>query len=171
MAAMEIVADAGEQIGIEITTLFPEWSVYQTVFTDGNQEEYDIFMWSPDGPGMTAPWQRARQFVSSDFVGLTNNWSGNWGGFVNERADELIQLIPFETDQATLIEYYTELTEIYLTEVPSFALMYRPQIFHTVNESVWTNFPEQGDGTNIPPQLLTDGYGIAGLYNLELVEP
>jgi peptide/nickel transport system substrate-binding protein len=49
--------------------------------------------------------------------------------------------------------------------------MYRPQSFHTVNESVWTNFPHQGDGIAppIPPLDLIDGYSIAGLYDLALV--
>ena len=73
---------------------------------------------------------------------------------------------------AKLKELYTELVKIYLTEVPSFTLMYRPQSFHTVNESVWTNFPHAEDGTNppVPPLDLTDGWSIAGLYNLVLVE-
>ena len=38
--------------------------------------------------------------------------------------------------------------------------MYRPQFFHFVNESVWTNFPYDGDGTNIPPTDCTDGYAL-----------
>jgi peptide/nickel transport system substrate-binding protein len=49
--------------------------------------------------------------------------------------------------------------------------MYRPQNFHTVNESVWTNYPQIDDGTSIPPMNLVFGYSIAGLYNLELVNP
>jgi peptide/nickel transport system substrate-binding protein len=63
------------------------------------------------------------------------------------------------------------LVRIYLTDIPSFTLMYRPQNFHTVNESVWTNFPASDDGLNppVPPLDLTDGYSIAGLYNLTLV--
>jgi peptide/nickel transport system substrate-binding protein len=50
--------------------------------------------------------------------------------------------------------------------------MYRPQSFHTVNESIWTNYPYDGDGTvpPVPPLNLTDGWSIAGLYNLELVQ-
>ena len=168
-AAMEIVAAAGEKIGIEITTLFPEWGVYQTVFINGDQQEYDIFMvWSNSG-GPTEPWGRVRQLMSSEFAETQGNWNGNWGGFVNERIDEIIAEIPVTTDQQTLIDLYTEATEIYLTEIPSFSLMYRPDQFYTVNESVWTNFPAADDGRNIPPKNLLDGYSIAGLYELELV--
>jgi len=172
-AAIEIVAAAGEKIGIDITTEFPEWGVYQTVFTDASVNDYDIFMVWSNGAGPTNPWGRVRQFMSSEFAGTSGNWNGNWGGYVNPRADELIALIPNETDQDQLVEYYTELTEIYLTDVPSFTLMYRPDLFHAVNETVWTNYPQIDDGTDppVPPVNLVNGYGMAGLYNLELVEP
>jgi peptide/nickel transport system substrate-binding protein len=172
-AAIEIVAAAGEKIGIDITTEFPDWAVYQTVFTDAKVNNYDIFMVWSNGASPTSPWGRARQLMSSEFAGTSNNWNGNWGGYLNPRVDELLVLIPGETDQAKLKEYYTELTEIYLTDVPSFSLMYRPTWFHTVNETVWTNFPNAEDGSNppIPPTDLVKGYGIAGLYNLEVVNP
>ena len=172
-AAIEIVAAAGEEIGIDITTEFPEWGVYQTVFTDASVNDYDIFMVWSNGAGPTNPWGRVRQFMNSEWAGTSGNWNGNWGGYVNPRVDELLALIPNETDQDTLVDYYTELTEIYLTDVPSFTLMYRPDFFHAVNEVVWTNFPQADDGTDppVPPTNLVRGYGIAGLYNLELVEP
>jgi peptide/nickel transport system substrate-binding protein len=108
--------------------------------------------------------------MSSEFVGVDNNWTGNFGHFSNERIDEIIKLIPLTTDEAELKALYTEAVEIYLTEVPSFSLMYRPETFHAVNETVWTGYPEAGDGDNIPPADCTDGYGIAALYNLELVD-
>lgn len=168
-ASMEIVAAAGEKIGIEITTNYPEYSIYQTVFTNPNQTEYQIFMWSPEAASPSNPWQRVNQFLGTEYVGVENNWSGNWGQYVNEEANELILKIPTTTDENELKDIYTKLTEIYLTEVPSFSLMYRPSVFHAVNESVWTNFPSGDDGRGIPPLDCTDGYGIAALYDLELV--
>lgn len=171
MAAMEIVAAAGANIGIEITTLFPEWSVYQTVVTAAAQDQYDIFMMWTDSATPAQPWGRMRMLMSSEFNGVEGNWSGNWGHFKNDRIDELVKLIPTVQDHDELVKLYTEAVQIYLTEVPSFSLMYRPDKFHAVNESVWTNYPEDGDGRNIPPLDLTDGYSIAALYDLELVNP
>ncbi len=169
MAAMEIVAAAGDNIGIDITTNFPEWSVYQTVVTAASQDQYDIFMMWTDSAAPTQPWGRVRQLMSSEYNGIDGNWSGNWGHFANERADELIQMIPTETDPAALEALYTEAVEIYLTEVPSFSLMYRPDKFHAVNESIWTGYPEATDGKEIPPMNLVSGYGMAGLYEIELL--
>jgi peptide/nickel transport system substrate-binding protein len=174
-AAIEIVAAAGKKIGIDITTNYPEWSVYQTIVTKSDAPlpaGYDIFMMWSDGAGPTQPWGRIRHLLSSEFVGLAGNWNGNWGQYSNPAVDALIQAIPGESDPAKLKAAYTELVKIYLTDVPSFTLMYRPQSFHAVNESVWTGFPHDGDGTNppVPPLDMTDGWGIAGLYNLTLVK-
>ena len=176
-AAIEVVAAAGKDIGIEITTNYPEWSVYQTIVTDWASLQstpgYDIFMMWSGGAGPTQPWGRVRGLIGGEFAQTAGNWNGNWGGYKNEEADKIIASIPAMTDAADLKAAYTELTKIYLTDVPSFTLMYRPASFHAVNESVWTNFPHQDDGTNppVPPMDMTDGWGVAGLYNLTLVEP
>ena len=167
-ASMEIVAAAGAKIGIEITTLFPTYDQYQNVFTDPDQTEYCIFMWSPASASPSQPWGRIYGLLSSSYKGMKNNWSGNFGQYENAEVDELLAAIPTMQDEAELKAAYTRLVEIYLTDVPSFSLMYRPSVFCTYNESVWTNFPSD-DGRNIPPLDCTDGYGIAALYDLELV--
>jgi peptide/nickel transport system substrate-binding protein len=176
-AAIEVVAAAGKKIGIDITSNFPEWSVYQTVVTSWKAVTttagYDIFMMWTDGAGPTEPWGRVDHLLNSKYAQTENNWNGNWGGYKNPDADKLINEIPSLTDAAKIKADYTELVKMYLTDVPSFTLMYRPQSFHAVNETVWTGFPHQGDGTNppVPPLDCTDGWGIACLYNVTLVTP
>ena len=68
----------------------------------------------------------------------------NWGRYKNEQADAIIEKIPTITDEAELKALYTELTQIWLKDIPSIPLMYRPWVFDTVNESVWKGFPTEG---------------------------
>lgn len=166
-ASLEIVAAAGKEIGIEIETYFPEASVYTDDYTTGN---FEIMMNSVTGASITNPFYRCKQFLYGPFADLEINYSGNYGHYRNAEADEILDKLATETDEAKLKEYYTRLNEIYLTDVPSFGLMYRPDMFYEVNETVWTNYPMKDDGSNIPPTDCTDGYGIAALYQLELVE-
>ncbi len=167
MASLEDVATAAQKIGIDVTTYFPDTNTFYNDITTGS---FEICMNSPSGSSIINPWGRCMQFLSSQYADLEVNWSGNWSHYRNDEADEILAKIPLETDQATLKEYYTRLNEIYLTDVPSFALMYRPELFYAVNESVWTGYPMKDDGSNIPPTDCTDGYGIKALYNLTNVE-
>ena len=90
-------------------------------------------MWSPPAAAPSSPWARVNALMGKDYVGMENNWSGNFGQYVNDEADALIKKIPTMTDEAEIKAAYTELTRIYLTDVPSFSLMYRPDKFHAVN--------------------------------------
>lgn len=167
-ASCEIVAAAGAEIGIEITTYFPEPAVFYEDWQTGN---YELCMWSFGGVGPSQPWAGAYNVLygwGGNFPERLTNGISRW---YNAEADELLAEIPM-LDEGTE-EYYqawARLNEIYLTEVPSFAVMYRPQWFYQNNETVWTGFPEQDDGSNCPPACLVDGYGVKGLYMLELVE-
>lgn len=170
-ASLEIVAAAGKAIGIDIQTYFPDANVF---YDDLTNQRFDIAMWSPSGAGISNPWTRCFGILSSTYNKMPSQMIGNFGGYSNKTVDDLLAKIPQETDQAKLKEYYTQISKIYLTDVPSFSLMYRPELFYTVNESVWTNFPQQGSksdkGIEIPPYDLTDGYGIAGLYSIQLAK-
>lgn len=166
-AALEIVAQAGQNIGIDIQTYFPEASVY---YTDMTTHDFDICMWGGPALGPLAPYDTAMFYLSADYGKLDVDWNGNFGQYENDEAEKLLKAIPQTTDEAELKKDYTELSKILLTDMPCFQLMYRPGEFYTVNESVWTNFPAQDDGRGIPPLDCTDGYGIAALYDLKLAE-
>lgn len=165
-ASLEIVAQSGRQIGMDLTTNFRDFPVYYNDFQAG---KVDIGMWGLEASNVAAPWTTARQAMSS--VGVPEVGSAatfNFGRYKNPEADALISAIALETDPAKLKEMWTDLNIIYLQDVPSVGLMYRPALFHAVNESVWTGFPKQDDGSNVPPAVLSDGYGIKGLYNISV---
>jgi peptide/nickel transport system substrate-binding protein len=166
-ASLEVVAQAGRGLGMDLTTYFPEANVWTDDLQGGT---FDIIMNSPGGQGMSSPWSRAKAMMYSK--GLppvgTANAVGNYGRFVNARADTIIETIAGESDAAKLKALWTELNQIYLDEMPCAGLMYRPWVFHTVNESVWTGFPKINDGSGVPPTIMINGYGIKGLYNLRL---
>ena len=164
-ASLEIVMQSAKQIGIELRTKFPEQAVWNNDMQTGN---FDIIMNTPAGNASPSqPWLRARTIMQSEGVppiGQMAFW--NWERFKDARADELLNLIPQKTDINELKELYTELDIIYLKNIPSIPLMYRPWLFYTVNESVWSGFPVEGDGTDIPPQICMDGAGVRALYKI-----
>ncbi|MCM3782564.1 ABC transporter substrate-binding protein [Neobacillus mesonae] len=164
-AALEIVAQSAKAIGIEIRTQFPEAPVWTNNLQTG---KFDIIMNTPaGGVSPSQPWSRARTIMySKDVAPLGEMAFWNWGRYQNDRADEIIEEIPSVSDEGQLKSLYTELTKIWLTDIPSIPLMYRPWVFDTVNESVWKGFPTEGDGSNIPPQIAMDGAGIRTLYQI-----
>jgi len=164
-AALEIVAQSAKAIGIEIRTKFPEAPVWTNDLQTG---KFDIIMNTPaGGVNPSQPWSRAHDIMYSKEVAPLGEMAfWNWGRYKNDKADQIIDKIPSVTDQAELKTLYTDLTKIWLTDIPSIPLMYRPWVFHTVNESVWKGFPVDGDGSNIPPQIAMDGAGIRALYQI-----
>ena len=163
-AALTIVQEAGKDLGIAIETYFPEAAQYNDDLQAGN---FDITLTSYGGTTYGAAY-----FYMYGFGGeFPEVMTTNQGRFYNEEADTLIEELANCLDETRQLEIYQRLNEIYLTEVPSFGVMYRPFQFMACNESVWTNFPNENDGSDpkIPPMMCSDGYGVAALYNLELV--
>lgn len=165
-ATLEIVAQCSTKIGIEIQTEFPEFQVWYNNFLTG---QFDMGMWGAGGLSAAQPWAKARQLMySKDLAPVGEQAFFNQGRYSNDRANEIVDLIPVTSDAAELKALYTELTKIWLTDVPSAPLMYRPAQFYTINESIWTNFPVEGDSSGVGPQICMTGNGIKGLYQLKL---
>jgi peptide/nickel transport system substrate-binding protein len=164
-ASLEVVAQSARQLGMDISTYFPEAPVWQT---DKDNCTFDILMDSPGGAGAASPWTRAYAAMGSmDLPPVgTPNRVQNWGRWVNQEANQIINQLAAESDPARVKQLWTRLNVIYLQEMPTAGLMYRPWLFHTVNTTVWEGFPALNDGSNIPPTICCDGYGIKALYNL-----
>jgi peptide/nickel transport system substrate-binding protein len=164
-ASLEVVAQSARQLGMDISTYFPEANIWQQ---DKDNCTFDILMDSPGGTGAASPWTRAYAAMGSMDLppAGTPNRVQNYGRWVNQEANQIINQLASETDAAKVRQLWTRLNIIYLQEMPTAGLMYRPGVFHTVNTSVWTGFPKINDGTNIPPTICTNGYGVKALYNL-----
>jgi peptide/nickel transport system substrate-binding protein len=165
-ASLEIVVQSAKKIGIDLRTKFPEFPVWYNDVKNGN---FDICMWSTTNPGVAQPWDRARDKMDSTGVppiGQPVVSNSNFGRYKNARADELIDKIPQETDQAKLKEMYTELDKIFLTDLPIVQLMYRPSLFYTVYEGVWKGLPDsKSNPSNVPPTPEMGSF-IKALYNI-----
>ncbi|MDR1174856.1 MAG: ABC transporter substrate-binding protein [Treponema sp.] len=164
-ASLEVVAQSARQLGMDISTYFPEANIWQQ---DKDNCTFDILMDSPGGTGAASPWTRAYAAMGSMDLppAGTPNRIQNYGRWVNQEANQIINQLASETDAVKVKQLWTRLNVIYLQEMPTAGLMYRPGVFHTVNTSVWTGFPRINDGTNIPPTICTNGYGVKALYNL-----
>jgi len=165
-AAAQIVAICAQGIGIEVRTNFPELAVWINKRAVG---DFDMMINAPSIMLSTEqPWWRAYEMLFSMGVapqGEAAYW--NFGRYSNTRVDEILNTIPMVSDEEILKDLYTELDIIYLKDLPTIPLMYRPADFYTVNESIWTGFAKQGDGTGIAPVFPLSGSGIYGLYNIK----
>jgi len=168
-SSIEIVVKCAKKIGIDLKKKFPESSVWTNNKQTG---KFDILMDSPGSSLLPSqPLYRATQIMSSIGVPEIGEISYfNWSRFKNERADQIITAFAKEKNEEKQKELFTELNEIYLKTIPTIPLMYRPWWFFSCSEKVWTGFPYDGDGTNIPPQICMEGAGIKALYKLEPVK-
>ncbi len=163
-ASLEILCESAKAIGLNIVTYFPESSVYTN---DSQYGTFDIVMTSPQPGGTVAnPWNWVYQIL------VTSAPEGeytprNYGRYSNPKIDELANEAAATTDMDTLIEIYTEIDTIYLSELPTVPLMYRPGNFHTTYAGYWKGWASADDGTNTPPYNLHDYAGLKELFMLE----
>lgn len=164
MTALEIVAQSAQDAGFDITTEFPEAPVVTTNVQNG---DFDLVLWQYTGVSPAGPWLRLRDALDNRGVpemGQTAFW--NYNRFKSEEAEQLLdQAATAEGEE--LVDLYSQLDEIFRTNVPVIPLMYRPLQFFEFNESVWTNFPTE-ENPYAPPMHY--GSGIKIFSNLELAE-
>lgn len=166
-ASLEITAQSAEEIGLKLTTYFPESPVWNNDMQTG---DFDIVMNTPSGSAAAQPWSRAYTIMySGNCAPIGEVTYSDYGRYSNARADELINLIAATDDMEKLAAYYTELDTIFLADLPTVPLMYRPLHFYTVNSTHWTGYPVEGDGSNVPPNCLIYGASVRSLYMIEPV--
>lgn len=165
-AAAEVIAQSAKAIGVEIKPEMPEGAV----FTSNRQTgDFDLALTIPgEGIRPSQPWYRYQWIMSDENVPPIGEMAfNNQMRYSNPRATELVNLIPQTTDEAELTKLHTEINQIFLQDLPLVPVMYRPFQFYEVNNTYWTGWPKDGDGTNNPPMIDR----LAGLHTFFVIEP
>lgn len=163
VAAIELVAQSAQEIGIDVTTEYPEQPV---IISRRNNGDFDLLIWSLDqgGSSPAAPWGRFRDALDDRGVpdfGETAFW--NWSRFSNAEVPDLLDAAAASTDPAEKAELFSQLDSIYRQNIPLIPLMYRPFEFYEFNETHWTGFPTADNPYASP---LPEGSGFQMLYGI-----
>jgi len=162
--ACQIVAKSAQEIGIGITTEFPQFAQMFSNLQNGN---FDLAMYSYTGVNPASPWIRFRDAMDDrgvPAVGKTAFW--NYNRFSNDKVAALLDKVAATTDDAEAKAAYASLDQIYREFIPVVPLMYRPLEFYEFNASNWENFPT-AENPYAPP--MWQGAGIQWIFKIKKV--
>ena len=140
---LEIVAKSAQEIGIGITTEFPQAPQWTQKLQNG---DFDIVMngYSPVSPA--SPWIRFRDALDDRGVpdfGKRASW--NYGRFKNADVPALLDTAAGAKSDDEAKTALAALDKIFRENIPCIPMMYRPLDFYEFNQSNWENFPTEED--------------------------
>jgi peptide/nickel transport system substrate-binding protein len=162
MTAIDLVGQSANEVGIDVKSDFPEFTVLNTSVRNG---DFDLVLWFVAGASPSSPWQRFRDILDNRGVlpfGETAFW--NYGRFEHPDVPDLLDQAAATSDEAKKAELYGQLDKIFMENIPAIPLMYRPLEFYEYNETVWTGFPNAENPTASPQQ---SGSGVQLLYRIQ----
>jgi peptide/nickel transport system substrate-binding protein len=157
MTAVELVAQNATEIGIEVSTEFPEQPV---LYSRRNAGDFDMLIFTHTGASAASPWRRLHDVLDIRGVPpMGENAFWNWNRFDHPDVADLLDQAAAATDVETQKALYSQLDRIFLENIPVIPLMYRPLEFYEYNETVWTGFPN-ADNPAAPPMQNQAGIRI-----------
>jgi peptide/nickel transport system substrate-binding protein len=162
--ACEIVAKSAKEVGIDISTEFPQ---APTAISRWQNGDFDLCMNTYTGVNPASPWIRFRDALDDRGVppvGKTAFW--NYNRFSDPDVPALLDAAAGARSDAEAKAAYAQLDKIYRANVPVVPLMYRPLSFYEFNASNWENFPTE-ENPYAPP--MWGGAGIQWLFKLKKV--
>jgi peptide/nickel transport system substrate-binding protein len=162
--ACEIVAKSVKEVGIDISTEFPQ---APTAIARWQNGDFDLCMNSYTGVNPASPWIRFRDALDDRGVpdyGKSAFW--NYNRFKNSEVAAHLDAAAGAKSDAEAKAAYAALDKIYRQNVPVVPLMYRPLDFYEFNASNWENFPTE-ENPYAPP--MWQGAGIQWLFKIKKV--
>lgn len=160
-ASLAVLSQSTHQVGIDITTSFPEANEVSDTVQAG---DFDLAMWGVTGLDPAAPWIRFQNVLDDRGVpplGKTAFW--DYVRFSNSEVPGLLnraEAAPPDQQKAS----FAALDQIFQKNIMVIPLEYRPFEFYEYNEVVWTNFPNSRNKWAGPQQ---GGIGVKLLYGIK----
>jgi len=141
MMMCEMIAKNLRDIGIDIKTEFPDYSVWADRMTKGTFDF--IISWSA-GPGYDHPWNVYRfvldQRLSKPFGEET--WAGDWVRYNNPEIPAILDKIASSLKTTEKKSLYSKLQRIVYRDLPAIPLFYGAH-WYAFNESKWVGWPKE----------------------------
>jgi len=139
MMMCDMIASYLKEIGIEVKTNFPDFSVWWQHLTD---KKWDLVIgWADASPGFAHPWNAFRSTMDPRI----SHPSGNWENYNNPEVASLIDQLPRETDPAKVQAIYSKLQEIWLKDIPGVPLFYGAT-WYEYSEVQWVGWSNEENG-------------------------
>ncbi|HEU5483911.1 MAG TPA: ABC transporter substrate-binding protein, partial [Microlunatus sp.] len=139
--ACEIVAKSAQDIGIGISTEFPQ---APTMIQSMQNGDFDLCMYSYSGVSPASPWNRFRDALDARGVPAPGKTAFyNYGRFSSPDVPDLLDAAAAAGTDDEARAAYAALDKIYRQQIPCISLMYRPLEFYEFNSSNWENFPTE----------------------------
>ncbi|WP_048146756.1 ABC transporter substrate-binding protein [Pyrococcus abyssi] len=147
MEMARVISEQLQMVGIRVDPKFPDYGKYWDDLTKGN---FDMIINNFGSQVYATPWQWFNWVFYPDVAPIGKpTYSGNWGRYKNERVAELLRLINTEKDENKKIQYYHELQEIFLKDLPYIPLIYNGAWFEASTQ-YWTNWPTEHNPYALP---------------------
>jgi peptide/nickel transport system substrate-binding protein len=162
--ACEIVAKSAKDVGIGISTEFPQAPTMQAAMYNG---DFELCMYGYTGVNPGSPWVRFRDALDDRGVPERGKRAFfNYGRFSDDQVGALLDTAAAAKTDAEAKTAIAALDKIYRENIPVIPLMYRPLQFFEFNQSNWENFPTE-ENPYAPP--MWQGAGIQWLYKIKRV--
>ena len=139
MMACKLIADNLKKIGIDVSTYFPDYTVWwQNIITG----KFDmVLMWTAD-PGFDHPWNVFRVVMDDRLTGPVGQVypSGDYERYHNPEVAKLLDEAAATTNETELAKIYSKLEEIALKDLPAIPLFYGA-VWYEYSEEYWVGWP------------------------------
>jgi peptide/nickel transport system substrate-binding protein len=167
MAAIDVIATSAQAAGINVKAATPDYGAWNTAL-QGGTFNMTLNNWASMS---NTPWTVYNLLFNHPI--REQMQSGNFGRYDNQEIFDLVDglaKVPAD-DEAGMKDAVSKIQEKMLTDVPMIPLWYNG-LWAQFNDSVWTNWPIDGNADNATLPSTWSGYWqLGGLQNLINLKP